>query len=137
MADEARFVAGSEDRATVEDAQETLPAFRALLRLPGEANALVCVKTRLTVGARSALIWLLVIQATREGFATSVFEVAPELDGVQIGDRFDVASENVIDWMYNMGGILHGGYSLRAQRARLAPDEQAWFDERIGVTQYV
>ena len=29
---------------TVRDAQETLPEFRALLRLPGEANALVCIK---------------------------------------------------------------------------------------------
>ncbi len=141
MADEARSREirehDPEGRRTVRDAQETLPEFRALLRLPGEANALVCVRTRLTVGTVSALVWLLVIKATREGFVASVFEVPPELNGLMIGDRFDVASGEVADWMYNMDGILHGGFSLREQRARLSVEEQAWFDERIGVTQYV
>ncbi len=35
-----------------------------------------------------------------------------------------------------MDGILYGGYSLRRQRAELAPEMQPAFDERIGVTQY-
>ena len=122
---------------TIQDAQETLPEFRALLRLPGEANALVAVKTRLTVGAASAEVWLMVITTTREGFVTSAIEASPALPGVAIGDRFDVNSGAVLDWMYNMGGILHGGFSLRYQRSRLPINQHAWFDERIGVTQYV
>ena len=140
MPDEAAIGGGTGEaagrRATVRDAQETLPEFRALLRLPGEANALVAVKARLTAGATSAEVWLMVIQQNRAGFATSLIEAPPELAGAQVGDRHEVASADVLDWMYNMGGILHGGFSLRHQRAQLDPAEQAWFDERIGVTQY-
>lgn len=36
-----------------------------------------------------------------------------------------------------MDGLLHGGYSLRFQRSLLALDQHPWFDERIGVRQYV
>ena len=130
------MAAEPEDQAFIAEAQETLPQFRALLRLPGEANSLVCVRTRLTVGGTSALVWLMVIQQTPTGFTTSVFEIPPELTGLAVGDRFDVASADVLDWMYNLAGILYGGYSLRQQRAQLDPAEQAWFDERIGVTEY-
>lgn len=140
MADEPQFEAVPGDdpeyRATIRDAQETLPEFRALLRLPGEANALVAVKTRLAAGGRAADAWLMVIQQNRAGFAASLIEVPPGWEGAQVGDRHHVASADVLDWMYNMGGILHGGFSLRLQRARLDPAQQAWFDERIGVTQY-
>ena len=122
---------------TIRDAQETLPEFRALLRLPGEANALVCVKTRLTDGAVSALVWLLLIKSTPEGFFASVFEIPPGFATIQIGDRFEIASEAVVDWMYNMGGIVHGGFSIRYLRDQLSPEHQATLDERVGATQYV
>ena len=93
-------------------------------------------KTRLTVGASAALVWLMVIRQTRAGFVAAAFEVPPALGEVAVGDRFDVAAEDVLDWMYNMDGILYGGYSLRQQRAALTPDQQLAFDERIGVTEY-
>ena len=140
MADEPQMPATPEDDPenvqTVADAQATLPQFRALLRLPGEANSLVCVRTRLTVGEVSAVAWLMVIQQNRAGFAASVIEVPPGMTGIEIGARVEVASADVLDWMYNLAGILYGGYSLRHQRAQLPPDEQGWFDERIGVTEY-
>jgi len=141
MADEPQFMripeADPEYQRTILDAQETLPLFRALLRLPGEANALVCVKTRLTAGEASALVWLMVIKPTPSGFVTSVFEIPPEFEGIKVGDRIEVASEDVADWMYNMDGLLHGGYSLRHQRAHLPPEKREWFDEHIGAAQYV
>ena len=122
---------------TIVDAQETLPEFRALLRLPGEANALVCIKTKLTDGDASGYVWLLLIKPTKGGFFASVFEIPAEFKEIEINDRYEVADDDVVDWMYNMGGILHGGFSLRFQRSLLPPDQHAWFDERIGVTQYV
>lgn len=121
----------------VAEAQETLPEFRALLRLPGEANALVCIKTRVHWGGESALLWLLVIRATPTGFDASSFEVSRELPGMPINTRLAVDSAHVADWMYNMDGLLHGGFSLRAQRARLAAEHHAAFDEWIGVREYV
>lgn len=135
MADSAERTTPADDR-TIEDARETLPQFRALLRLPGEANALVAIKTRLVVGGSAAVVWLMVIKQTRAGFVASAIEIPPELGVVAVGDRFDVVAADVLDWMYNMDGILYGGYSLREQRATLPPDQQPAFDERIGVTEY-
>ena len=124
-------------RQTIVDAQETLPEFRALLRLPGEANALVCIKTMLTVGEAAANVWLLIIKPTKGGFFASVFEIPGDFPDVEVNDRFEVADDDVLDWMYNMDGLLHGGYSLRFQRSLLPPDQHPWFDERIGVREYV
>ena len=115
---------------------DTIPEFRALLRLPGEANALVAVKTRLTDGDQAALVWLMLIKPTSRGFLASVFEIPPSFTTVQIGDKFEVPDAELSDWMYNMGGILHGGFSLRGQREQLPPEQRDAFDERIGVTQY-
>ena len=43
----------------------------------------------------------------------------------------------MIDWMINDEGTLYGGFTLRYQRAKLAPEERPAFDEHIGVVQYV
>jgi hypothetical protein len=38
--------------------------------------------------------------------------------------------------MVNQSGVLRGGFSLRYQRSKLAPERRAWFDQHIGVSEY-
>lgn len=139
MADEPLFMAirdsDPEFQQTVRDAQLSLPEFRRLLRAK-EAAGYPCVKTRIIDGDEAAFVWLLVVRATRSGFVASVFEIPPQFKGVRVGDELAVPNREVMDWMVNREGELHGGFSLRYQRSKLPPERHAWYDAHIGVTKY-
>ena len=51
-------------------------------------------------------------------------------------DRVTVANADVMDWMVNDDGTLHGGFSLRLARSRLPHAERPGFDRHIGVQTY-
>jgi uncharacterized protein YegJ (DUF2314 family) len=44
-----------------------------------------------------------------------------------------VQESDVEDWMYADDGLLVGGYSLRAIRARLSGEKRRAFEESIGL----
>ncbi len=140
MSDEPLFMAiAKRDPAfqqTVRDAQASLPEFRRLLKSEGAADWYPCVKTRITVGEESAFIWLSVVQALPSGFIASVFEIPAAFSGVQVGDRINVSDDDLVDWMINKHGELHGGFSLQYQRSKLPPEERGEFDRYIGVSKY-
>ena len=141
MADEPIFMAirGSDPafQQTVRDAQTSLPDFRRLLQLKHAAEWYPCVKTRVTAGEASAFIWLSVIEVLPSGFIASVFEIPKEFEGIRVGDEIQVADREVMDWMVNRDGELHGGFSLRYQRSKLPPEKRGGFDEHVGVSRYV
>lgn len=140
MADEPLFMAIRDSdpayRQTVRNAQSSLAEFRRLLQSKDAAQWYPCVKTRITAGQESAFIWLSVVRVLPSGFVASVFEIPPEFQGVRVGDRIQVPDEDVMDWMVNRDGELHGGFSLRYQRSLLPPEKHAWYDEHIGVSKY-
>lgn len=140
MADEPLFMAirdgDPELQQAVLDAQASLPEFRRLLCAPAPGEQYPCVKTRLTAGKETAFVWLLVVGDNSTGFEATVFEIPPEFKGIAVGDRVTVADAEVVDWMVNKSGVLHGGFSLRYQRSKLPPERRAWFDNHIGVSVY-
>lgn len=121
---------------TVRDAQASLVGFRRLLQSSQAAEWYPCVKTRLTAGSETAFVWLLVVRVMRSGFMASVFEIPPQFEGVRVGDEVRVSDDEVMDWMLNQNGVLHGGFSLRYQRSLLPPEKHAWYDRHIGVSEY-
>ena len=46
------------------------------------------------------------------------------------------ACADVADWAVVIAGVMHGGYSMRMQRARLPEDERASYDEYVGASSY-
>ena len=140
MADEPIFMAirGSDPayQQTVRDAQASLPEFRGLLQSEHTAQWYPCIKTRVTAGEHSAFIWLSVVEVLPSGFVASVFEIPWEFEGIGVGDEMEVPDTDVMDWMINRDGELHGGFSLRYQRSKLPPEKRAGFDEHIGVSSY-
>lgn len=91
MAEEPLFMAipasDPELRQTVAEAQRSLHTFRQLLRSKDSAKWYPSVKTRLTVGKETAVIWLLVVDDTSAGFVATVFEIPPEFKGVMEDER--------------------------------------------------
>ncbi len=116
-------------------ARETLDEFRSMIP---RFDAYSClIKTKLEDGTSNGFVWLFNTTISGNGFKAELFEVPPTFTSFKIGQVFHVAGVDVIDWMINDEGKLYGGFTLRYQRANLAPEERPAFDEHIGVIQYV
>lgn len=124
----------SDMAAAMDNARATLDEFRRLYTAHGHA-AFPLVKTLIEAGDSRAHMWLMVCDVRKDGFVAEFFEVPGNL-AIAVGDRLELADAEVEDWMINLDGQLHGGYTLRYQRAQLPEHERAAFDAHIGVERY-
>ena len=81
-------------------------------------------------------MWLRNPRCSGTGFVAGLFELPPQFSGVDVGDERAVAPDAVTDWMVNVDGVSHGGFSIRYQRERLPQNERPAYDEHLGVTRY-
>lgn len=125
------------DEQAVRSAQSNLAVLREFCDLPNAAEFNPCVRLVVSDGEASADLWLRVIALDGDGFVAAFDEVPPELTGFAPGDAIPVAAADVLDWMVNDDGDLHGGYSLRLERSRLPAEERAGFDQALGARRYV
>ena len=120
-------------------AQETLPAFKDALLAQKYPDACYQVKAWFADPkdpGHGAHIWVLVSGMDRNLLNCLVYEAPKEIDYLKPDDRIAVALEDVNDWMIIDDGKLYGGLSLRTHRKSLPPEEQAEYDEYVGVTEY-
>jgi uncharacterized protein YegJ (DUF2314 family) len=125
-----------EYQQTIADAKRTLPEFRRRLGGCEKTDAIPSVKIRLTDGDDVAFIWLTCARVEGDAFVAIVFEIPAEFTHVKVGDRIRVVEADVLDWMINDSGVLHGGFSVRYQRSKIPESERASFDEYVGVSEY-
>lgn len=127
-----------EYQQTVTDAQNTLDQFRAMLPEDGSPmpQAQAMVKTIIEQGENRAFMWLMNTVRDGDGFIAMFFEVPANFTEYAEGDYLRIAAEDVMDWMVNDAGTLHGGFSIRYQRSRTPEAERAEYDEYIGVERY-
>lgn len=125
-----------EYKETIREARISLPDFKDMLPSDGSPRFEAMVKIRLSDGDNSAFIWLANTRLVGDEFAAEIFEVPQFLKNKEIGQSFNVSSDELIDWMVNENGILYGGFSLRLHRSNLSIDEQKAFDEHVGVSKY-
>lgn len=122
--------------ATIQQARNTLPAFRRLLLKLSE-TATPLVKALLEDAAHRAYIWLIITAFDDNGFVGEIFELPHAFSEFEVGQEIAVADVDIMDWMVNDAGVLHGGYSLRLTRSRLPAAEQEGFDQHLGVHTYL
>jgi uncharacterized protein YegJ (DUF2314 family) len=120
-------------------ARESFPRFREEIARCKKSGATPMIKTLLGDEDTDARInlWLNDARVTPEGFSGKVFEVPKSLPRYAPGQRIDVAADDVLDWMVNDDGVVHGAFSLLVHRAKLPPSERAEFDDHIGATRWV
>jgi uncharacterized protein YegJ (DUF2314 family) len=117
-------------------AHATLPYFRTLLATSPVTDTQM-VKTYFSDPTGGGMwLWLNVEQVTDTGFNTYVFEAPPEFPKLTPGSRHFVPNDQVADWAVLISGVMHGGYSLRIQRANLPESERESYDRYIGATSY-
>ncbi len=120
----------------VRNAKETLEEFRVMLPQDGAPRFEAMVKLRLSDGENSAFMWLANTRIDGGGFVAEIFEVPEFFSNVEVGQAYAVSADDIIDWMVNEEGTLHGGFSIRLHRSTLTSEEGNNFDEQIGVSRY-
>ena len=123
-------------QATISEARASLHEFRDLCRLADASRAERMIKKEVRQGGHRAFLWFADARIAGNGFEAEVFEAPPEFTDLQVGTRFLIAENEVLDWMVNDAGDLYGGFSLRYQRAHLPAGKHEWFDQHIGVVRY-
>ena len=108
--------------------------FRALI--PKFDPYLAMIKTNLDDGNNRCFTWLCNAKPIDNSFRAEMFEVPHLVPGFQVGQLFDVDSSDVVDWMINDNGSLHGGFTLRYHRSTLPSEQHEGFDLHIGVSKY-
>jgi uncharacterized protein YegJ (DUF2314 family) len=119
-----------------EEARATLGVFRELIRAKKGASTYPMFKTRLTDGENAAFMWLTDATECEAGFRGQLFEVPRNWPTRRVGDVVTVAEGDVVDWMVNDNGHLHGGFSIRVIREREPECERERYDDFIGVKIY-
>lgn len=132
------FIGDDDDafRDTIVQAQQGLDAFRDQLSRVIDSGATALVKTLVQDPGYRACLWLVVVSHDNDGFIGEIFELPGDFSEYALHDRITVRNADVMDWMVNDDGTVHGGFSLRLARARLAPAERDAFDRHIGVDVY-
>jgi uncharacterized protein YegJ (DUF2314 family) len=121
---------------TIEQARESLDEFRRRIEGCRTSRNVPCLKARVEDGAHQTFLWLANARPNGDDFLADVFEVPAQFSSLVVGDEIRVSGSELLDWMVNEDGVLHGGYSLRYQRSLLTEERQAWFDGYIGATSY-
>lgn len=125
-----------EYQQTIADAHDSLDQFRDRLLADGQPTPNALVKTKVTDGQNSVLMWLANTRISESGFVAELFEIPETLSGFEVGQAMEVNEVDLLDWMVNDQGTLHGGYSIRYYRSTLPEEEKVSYDNFIGVTNY-
>lgn len=125
-----------EYQQTIRDARSSLSQFRAMLPPDASPRRNAMIKTEIAEAGQRSFLWLCNARLSETGFAAEFFEIPKSFQGFRIGGLIKVEEDTILDWMVNDNGLLYGGFSLRYQRSKLPAEEQAGYDEYIGVNKY-
>lgn len=121
----------NEMNAAIEKANQTLTDFNAALLNPEIEVKSLKVKFQNETDAEH--IWLSNIEF-KDGKYSGVLDNEPEyITEYKIGDKVNVDSKNISDWMYIDNGKLYGGYTIKVLRNRMSEDEKKQFDAESGM----
>ncbi|HEV8246645.1 MAG TPA: DUF2314 domain-containing protein [Polyangiaceae bacterium] len=113
--------------AAIEKARSTLSSFqKALESTPADAEGFaVKVGFRHSVGDGQEHIWLLE-PSFSDGMVAGVVNNEPvNVTTLKLGQHVSVPVGEISDWMFVQGGVLHGGYTIRALLEKESPEERA------------
>ncbi|QLC65706.1 DUF2314 domain-containing protein [Flavobacterium sp. LPB0248] len=69
-----------------------------------------------------------------DGNYSGILNSDPEyITEYKAGDKIDIETSKISDWMYLIKGKLYGGYTIRVLRDRMSEEERKVFDEESGM----
>lgn len=115
-------------RAAIDSARASTPRFLRILAAPSARNALLTVKVPLSDGKTIEHAWISDLRATADSIEGTIDNDVMTVTGFARGQLVRVPTASLSDWMAIIGGRVLGGFSLRALREGMSPDERQRFD---------
>jgi uncharacterized protein YegJ (DUF2314 family) len=116
----------------ISNARATLSDFIAHLASPNPTREFAALKVRFTPpGDPSLDIWCDDVTYESGRFTANIGDDIPSLR-LSFGDRIEIATADIIDWMIVQEGKLIGGYTIRLAYSRMTPAEKQLFLEDAG-----
>nr|WP_294782325.1 DUF2314 domain-containing protein [uncultured Flavobacterium sp.] len=112
-------------------ANETLDDFNKALLDPNADSHALKVKFSNAKGIEHMWIGSIVY---KDGKYSGILNNKPEyVTEYKSGDKIDVETSQISDWMYLINGKVYGGYTLRVLRDRMSEDERKLLEEESGM----
>ncbi len=120
--------------AAMARARTTLAEFEQRLANPPATQEHIALKGRFEVDGDIEHMWVNDVVVTGTGYEGTLGNNPVHIKSLASGDKVSVPRENVSDWLVIDSGKLVGGYTLRAQRARMTPEQRRQFDAQTAFT---
>ena len=114
----------------LQKAHATLPDFIKALKKPKPSQSQFSVKCGVADEGKTRHVWLDDVTFDGKKFHGKLGNRVMDKNA-KPGSRVDVMPDGVSDWMYIENGKLIGGYTLRAMRDSLSPQEKKDFDKTL------
>src|SRR5690606_10927354 len=115
-------------RAAIDSARASVPRFIRVLAAPTTRDALLTIKVPLSDGRSTEHVWISDLRITAGMIEGTIDNDVTSVSGFVRGQLVRVPTDSISDWMAITGGRVLGGFSLRALREGMSPDERQRFD---------
>ncbi|MCF6313482.1 MAG: DUF2314 domain-containing protein [Verrucomicrobiales bacterium] len=116
-------------KQAVERARATLPAITEKF-LAGELENFI-VKMPISDGNATEHFWLVDLKYHDGKFSGAIEGEPQTVQGVEEGQCYEVAFEEVTDWMHIKDGLIYGNYSLRVLLPSMPPAKAQLYADRF------
>jgi uncharacterized protein YegJ (DUF2314 family) len=114
--------------AAIEKARSTADRFIAANAAPTANQADFAVKVPVRDGEHVEHMWMIAVRHENGRLFGTINNEPLDVTTVQLGDQFQIAKNEISDWMYVDDGKLVGGYTLRALRDEMTEEDRREFD---------
>lgn len=116
--------------AAVMAAKASFRQFIEAFAAPRPGQTMFLVKVVFDEGDAREHIWLADLDLSTAG-PSGVVANEPNLPGLRFMQRVKFDPMYISDWMYVQDGVLVGGFTTRALRERMSPEERAALDAAL------
>jgi len=107
------------------EARSTTAEFISALKSPKFGQRMFSVKVPFTDGKNTEHMWLTNVKFDGQKFHGTLGNAPGTVVGINAGDKISIDREEISDWMFVENGKLVGGFTVRAARNSMSPDERA------------
>jgi len=113
------------------DARRTIEQFIRHVQNPTATQGFFAVKVKLSVGDRDEYIWINDVTYDGRIFVGHTGNKTDFLPELSLGDEYKVSQGDICDWMFVEQGKLMGGYTIRAARDKMTPENRKLLDASL------
>lgn len=122
------YTTDSEDAGmneAIDLSRSTLDVFEKALKSGNKDYEYFALKKRFVHEQSGEHIWINEIKISGDGYSGIVNNDPVMVTEIKYGDTVYISKQDITDWMFLDKNIMRGGYTMRLELKRMAPEEKA------------